>query len=172
MAAVARVRDDAPVESLMLYTYVKTPIGPLLVAGDRQRLRAVHFAPSRPESGWEQADEPFRDISNQLDEYFAGQRRVFDVDIELEGTAFQIDVWSALREIPYGEVRSYADMARQIGRPKAVRAVGAANGANPIPIIVPCHRVIGSNGTLTGFGGGLGVKRHLLDLERGERRLL
>jgi len=156
----------------MFYTYVETPIGPLLVAGDEQRLRTVHFAPSHPESGWKKADEPFARIASQLAEYFEGKRRTFDVELQMEGTPFQLEVWSALRGIPYGEVRSYADVARQIGRPKAVRAVGAANGANPIPIIVPCHRVIGSSGALTGFGGGLGVKRRLLELERGERRLL
>lgn len=156
----------------MFYTYVDTPIGPLLVAGDPQRLRKVHFAPSHPDREWEQADEPFAGIATQLNEYFAGRRRTFDVELAMEGTPFQLEVWSALLQIPYGEVRSYADVARQIGRPKAVRAVGAANGANPIPIIVPCHRVIGSSGALTGFGGGLGVKRQLLELERGERRLL
>lgn len=150
----------------MFYTYVQTPVGPLLVAGDPQHLCAVHFAPARPERGWKEADEPFEDIAKQLHEYFAGKRREFDVELDMNGTPFQLDVWSALREIPYGETRSYTDVARQIGRPKAVRAVGAANGANPIPIIVPCHRVIGSDGSLTGYGGGEARKRALLALER------
>ncbi len=150
----------------MLYTYVETPVGPLLVAGDGQRLRTVHFAPSPPDDDWKHEPRAFVDVARQLTEYFAGEREDFDLPLEMCGTVFQLEVWSALRRIPYGEVRSYAEIARAIGRPKAVRAVGAANGANPIPIIVPCHRVIGSNGSLTGFGGGLDVKRRLLDLER------
>ncbi len=150
----------------MLYSFVDTPIGPLLVAGDGQKLRTVHFAPSRPEDDWKHEPSAFADVAKQLTEYFAGEREAFDLALDMCGTSFQLEVWSALRRIPYGEVRSYADMARAIGRPKAVRAVGAANGANPIPIIVPCHRVIGSNGSLTGFGGGLDVKRRLLELER------
>lgn len=149
----------------MLYTYVETPIGLLLVAGDRQMLRTIRFPPAHPESGWKQSDEAFAQTAIQLREYFAGERRAFDLHLAMDGTPFQREVWSALREIPYGEVRSYSDVARRIGRPRAVRAVGAANGANPIPIIIPCHRVIGSSGALTGFGGGLSVKRRLLELE-------
>ncbi len=106
-----------------------------------------------------------REATLQLEEYFAGVRRDFDLPLDLHGTEFQIEVWAALRAIPYGETRSYAAIARQIGRPSAVRAVGAANGANPIAIIVPCHRVIGSTGALTGYGGGLPLKRFLLALE-------
>jgi methylated-DNA-[protein]-cysteine S-methyltransferase len=108
----------------------------------------------------------------QLEEYFAGTRTSFDLPLDPVGTAFQRDVWRALLSIPYGETRSYADIARAIGRPTATRAVGAANGRNPIPIVTPCHRVIGSNGTLTGFGGGLPNKQLLLALERGEAALL
>lgn len=108
----------------------------------------------------------------QLEEYFAGTRTTFDLPLDPVGTAFQRDVWRALLTIPYGETRSYADIARAIGRPSATRAVGAANGRNPIPIVTPCHRVIGSNGTLTGFGGGLPNKQLLLALERGEAALL
>ncbi|MCD2316671.1 methylated-DNA--[protein]-cysteine S-methyltransferase [Sphingomonas sp. IC-11] len=108
----------------------------------------------------------------QLDEYFAGRRTTFDLPLDPVGTQFQRDVWRALLTIPYGETRSYADIARAIGRPTATRAVGAANGRNPIPIVTPCHRVIGSNGTLTGFGGGLPNKQLLLALERGEAALL
>ncbi len=102
----------------------------------------------------------------QLDEYFSGQRTSFDVPLSPSGTEFQLEAWQALRAIPYGETRSYAEQATTIGRPKAVRAVGAANGRNPISIIVPCHRVIGSNGSLTGFGGGLDAKTFLLEHER------
>ena len=149
----------------MLYTFVETPIGPLLVAGDGHRLKEVHFPPSEPEDDWTHDARAFDGVARQLGEYFEGKRRTFDVELDLDGTPFQLQVWSALQRIPYGEVRSYAEIARSIRRPKAVRAVGAANGANPIPIIVPCHRVIGSNGSLTGFGGGLDVKRKLLDLE-------
>ena len=151
---------------MMLYSFVETPIGLLLLAGAGGRLQQVHFAPAHPEDGWKHDPLAFRDAEKQLVEYFAGARREFDLDIEMIGTPFQLEVWSALRRIPYGEVRSYSEIARKIGRPNAVRAVGAANGANPIPIIVPCHRVIGANGSLTGFGGGLDVKRSLLDLEQ------
>ena len=106
-------------------------------------------------------------VVRQLEEYFAGKRKTFDLPLAPRGTAFQLSVWNALQQIAYGQTRSYADIARVIGRPSAVRAVGAANGANPIPIIIPCHRVIGSSGALTGFGGGLDVKRRLLDFEAG-----
>ncbi len=105
-------------------------------------------------------------LAKQLEEYFAGTRQVFDLPLEPAGTAFQIAVWNALRKIPYGETRSYAEQAQMIGNPAAVRAVGGANGKNPISIIIPCHRVIGKNGSLTGFGGGLPVKKFLLDHER------
>ena len=101
----------------------------------------------------------------QLDEYFAARRRRFDLPVAPEGTAFQVRVWRQLERIPYGETISYAELARRIGQPTAARAVGAANGANPIPIVIPCHRVIGANGTLVGFGGGLDVKERLLELE-------
>ena len=109
----------------------------------------------------------------QLNEYFSGRRREFALDLDVEGTPFQRTVWNALRTIPFGETRSYGDIARQIGNPDAVRAVGAANGRNPVSIVVPCHRVIGSNGKLTGFGGGLEAKAFLLSLEgmKGEPQL-
>ncbi len=149
----------------MLYTRVETPIGLLLVAGEAERVHEIHFSPFEPDTRWRRNDEAFSGVARQLAEYFAGARRAFDIEIVLTGTPFQLEVWGALQQIPYGEVRSYADIARRIGRPRAVRAVGAANGANPIPIVVPCHRVIGSSGALTGFGGGLTVKRRLLELE-------
>jgi methylated-DNA-[protein]-cysteine S-methyltransferase len=104
-------------------------------------------------------------VARQLDEYFAGRRRRFDLDLRPRGTHFQLRVWEALVAIPYGETRSYGEIARALGRPEASRAVGAANGANPIPIVIPCHRVVGADGSLTGFGGGLAVKALLLDLE-------
>jgi methylated-DNA-[protein]-cysteine S-methyltransferase len=113
------------------------------------------------------SSERLHRCASQLDEYFSGQRRVFDLPLDLRGTPFQQRVWSVLQEIPYGETRSYLDVARQIGNEKAVRAVGSAAGANPVPVIVPCHRVIGHDGSLTGFGGGLDLKQEMLALEQG-----
>ena len=139
-----------------------TPIGPLLLLASDEGLHTIHFH-ERSARGDRQLD----DVRRQLDEYFAGKRKTFDVRLAPSGTDFQLAVWRALQSIPYGETRSYSQIANRIGRPSAVRAVGAANGANPIPIIVPCHRVIGANGSLTGFGGGLPTKRFLLDLEAG-----
>ena len=118
-----------------------------------------------PEPDWIYNERPFADARRQLTEYFDGERRAFDLPLKLDGTEFQMSVLHALQQIPYGETTSYAEIAERIGRPKAVRAVGAANGRNPIPIIVPCHRVIGSHGDLTGFGGGLDTKEALLRLE-------
>lgn len=153
----------------MFYSYMDSPIGRLLLAGDRHSLKVVGFSSGKLARGadpdWERFDEPFRRVRAQLEQYFAGERKTFDLDLAPDATPFQAMVLEALREIPYGETRSYRDIAEQIGNPKAVRAVGGANGSNPIPIIIPCHRVIGSNGTLTGFGGGLDSKRFLLDLE-------
>lgn len=111
-------------------------------------------------------------LSEQLNAYLDGTLRTFSVPLDLRGTPFQLKVWNALLAIPYGEVRSYGEIARAIGRPSAVRAVGAANGANPVAIVVPCHRVIGSSGKLVGYGGGLDIKERLLRLERGERQLI
>ena len=128
--------------------------------------------PVEPAGDWRRTEEPFRDAVSQLDAYFAGERREFDLALAPEGTSFQRLVWSALTRIPYGETVSYAELARRLGRPFATRAVGAANGRNPIPIIIPCHRVIGSDGSLTGYGGGLTIKRRLLDLEAGDLRAL
>ena len=147
-----------------------SPIGRLLLAGDKTSLKVLGFSSGGKargaEADWERFDEPFRQVRSQLEEYFAGERRVFELDLAPEATPFQADVLDALQRIPYGETRSYLDIAKELGKPKAVRAVGGANGANPIPVIIPCHRVIGSNGSLTGFGGGLDTKRFLLDLER------
>jgi methylated-DNA-[protein]-cysteine S-methyltransferase len=155
----------------MLYCEIPAPIGKLLLARDDRGLRRISFPGERQFSGvapdWERADEPFADTIAQLDLYFAGRLRRFDLDLAPEGTPFQRDVWSALVEIPYGRTISYSELARRVGRPAATRAVGAANGRNPLPIVVPCHRVIGADGSLTGFGGGLPIKRRLLDLEAG-----
>ncbi|MHB8424822.1 MAG: methylated-DNA--[protein]-cysteine S-methyltransferase [Gammaproteobacteria bacterium] len=160
----------------MYYQTVSSPVGELLLAGDDAALHLIHFQagprPMKPETGWQQDARLFREVLRQLKAYFAGKLRQFDLPLKPEGTAFQMRVWRALRTIPYGETWSYGQLARRIGKPAASRAVGAANGQNPIPIIVPCHRVIGADGSLTGFGGGLSIKQKLLELESGERHLL
>ena len=154
----------------MKYRYLSSPIGEILVAGDEQGLRFIGFPEGKgriePQAGWQRSDRSFADAAKQLQEYFAGKRKTFDLRLSPRGTHFQLTVLDALQRIPYGETRSYADIARAVGNPRAVRAVGAANGRNPLPIVIPCHRVIGSNGSLTGFGGGIETKRFLLDLER------
>ena len=151
----------------MWYAYAASPIGDLLLVGVEEGLREIHLRRAEPPDEAEKDDRRFARVMRQLDEYFAGKRTTFDVPLAMRGTPFQLDVWHALQRIPYGETRTYAGIANEIGRPAATRAVGAANGANPIPILVPCHRVIGSNGSLTGFGGGIDVKRRLLELEAG-----
>lgn len=158
------------VHTALVHTVRDSPVGPLtLVARDgvlgglymdlqRHRPAADLFGESDP--------RPFTEVIRQLDEYFAGQRIEFDVPMTLVGTPFQRTVWAALQQIPYGETWSYGQLAARIGRPSAARAVGLANGRNPIGIIVPCHRVVGATGGLTGYGGGLERKQHLLDFER------
>jgi methylated-DNA-[protein]-cysteine S-methyltransferase len=155
--------------SIMLYRYIRSPIGRLLLAGDDNGLALVGFPEGKgkidPETGWELDGDCFIDAESQFLQYFDGKRRAFDLKLAPTGTAFQLAVLDALQTIPFGETRSYVEIARQIGRPKAVRAVGAANGRNPLPIVIPCHRVIGADGSLTGFGGGLETKLFLLELE-------
>jgi methylated-DNA-[protein]-cysteine S-methyltransferase len=146
-----------------------TPIGDLLLVADDDGLLRIEFPPASPPDGVARDDRRLASVIRQLGEYFSGARKTFDLPISLRGTPFQLEVWYSLLRIPYGTTRTYAEIAKSIGRPKATRAVGAANGANPIPIIVPCHRVIGSDGSLTGFGGGIDVKRWLLDFERNLR---
>lgn len=152
------------------YTYMNSPVGRLLLAGNEKELKQISFPHGKgtlkPERGWVRKEEPFREAIRQLQAYFAGTLKEFNLPLAPQGTRFQRAVWQALRSIPYGATVSYGEIARRIGKPKAVRAVGAANGRNPLPIVVPCHRVIGSDGSLTGFGGGLTTKRKLLDLER------
>ncbi len=153
----------------MYYCYLDTPVGQILLAGDDDALALIGFPEGamrhEPEPDWIYNEKPFTAARQQLREYFAGERTEFDLPLRLNGTEFQMLVLEALQRIPYGETTSYGDIAKRIGRPRAMRAVGAANGRNPIPIIVPCHRVIGSSGDLTGFGGGLHVKEALLRLE-------
>ena len=153
----------------MDYRYIESPLGKLLLAGDEAGLRVIGFPSGkgkvRPQPDWHLSPECCMDAEQQLGEYFLAQRTEFDLKLAPVGTKFQLDVLNALREIPCGETRSYLQIAERIGKPKAVRAVGAANGRNPLPIVIPCHRVIGSNGSLTGFGGGLEAKVYLLELE-------
>ena len=153
----------------MYYCYFETPIGELLLAGDGDGLAMIGFPQGSmrrdPEPDWIYNEKPLAGACNQLGEYFSGERKSFDLPLQFDGTEFQISVLKALQDIPYGETVSYGEIARRIGKPKAVRAVGAANGRNPLPIVLPCHRVIGSSGDLTGFGGGLDTKEALLRLE-------
>ena len=152
------------------YRTIDSPIGPLTLAGrgsTLMHLRMIDQTHEPDRRGWEPAADPdaFADVVAQLNGYFAGTLTTFDVDMESDGTEFQRRVWAALQTIPYGETRSYGQIAEQIGSPAASRAVGTANGRNPISIIVPCHRVIGSSGGLTGYGGGIERKCALLELE-------
>jgi len=162
--------------SAVFYTTFESPVGELLLAGDSNALRLVSFESSKrsvpPQAGWIQDKAPFAEVIRQLQAYFRGELKEFDLPLALEGTEFQLRVWNVLRTIPYGETISYAQLAERISNPKAVRAVGLANGSNPIPIIIPCHRVIGSDGGPTGFGGGLSTKKKLLELESKQLRLL
>lgn len=153
----------------MLYRYIDSPIGQLLLAGDGEGLKIIGFPQGKGKVStgidWVSTSDCFLDAESQLAEYFAGKRQSFDLQLAPQGTDFQLSVLAALQTIPHGETRSYLNVARQIGRPSAVRAVGAANGRNPLPIVIPCHRVIGADGSLTGFGGGLESKLFLLQLE-------
>lgn len=155
--------------SNLRYRTVDSPVGPLTLAGRDgllMHLRMVDQTYEPSHEGWERDDRVFPEAAEQLDSYFAGERTDFDLRLDLVGTPFQLRVWDTLLTIPYGQTRSYGEIARQIGSPTAFRAVGLANGHNPIGIIVPCHRVIGANGSLTGYGGGLDRKRALLELEK------
>ena len=160
----------------MFYTQIESPLGPLLLAADDAGFRQILFVngrhPARPESSWKEDRVPLNDGIRQLHAYFGGELEKFDLPLAPEGTPFQLGVWRSLCDIPYGETISYGELAGRIGNPKASRAVGLANGSNPIPIVIPCHRVIGSNGKLTGYGGGLPIKEKLLALERRQLRLL
>jgi len=157
------------------YTLLDSPIGELLLLGDGQTLHGLYMQdaprpkPIAPE--WKRSEAAFAGVSAQLGEYFAGRRTVFELQLTMRGSRFERRVWRALQDIPYGATLSYGELARRIGQPTAARAVGLANGRNPISVIVPCHRVIGANGTLTGYGGGLERKRTLLELEGGQARL-
>lgn len=152
---------------------IPSPVGDLVLTASETGLTGVYFPTSRtqPRSLRRGTNDLLNRVAAQLQEYFAGTRTTFDLPLEPSGTDFQLSVWELLRNIPYGVTTSYGELARRLGDPKATRAVGAANGANPIPIIVPCHRVVGSKGELTGFGGGLDRKRWLLEHEGALMRL-
>jgi methylated-DNA-[protein]-cysteine S-methyltransferase len=160
----------------MVYTRMESPVGRLVLVGDEAGLRQVWFAEGRRvevvERDWREDKAAFAEAVRQLRAYFAGELREFDLELAPVGTEFQLRVWHELRRIGYGETISYGELARRVGNAKAARAVGLANGSNPLPIIVPCHRVIGGNGSLTGFGGGLPNKKWLLELERGQGSLI
>jgi methylated-DNA-[protein]-cysteine S-methyltransferase len=160
----------------MNYTYLETPVGTLLIAGDDESVRRIDFPKDgkarTPQPDWTESQKgPVGKAVKQLREYFAGKRADFDLPLAPDGTEFQRTVWRNLQDIPYGETISYGELAKRVGNPKASRAVGAANGQNPIPIVIPCHRVIGSTGKLTGFGGGLPTKEALLTLETKQLKL-
>lgn len=152
------------------YFKTESPVGPLLLAADAGGLRSIEFVngrkPAQANPQWQEDAEPLHETIRQLQAYFAGELETFDLPLAPQGTPFQLSVWNRLCEIPYGETISYGELARRLGNPNASRAVGLANGSNPIPIVIPCHRVIGSNGKLTGYGGGLPIKEKLLALER------
>lgn len=152
----------------MYFRYHESPTGPLLLAGDDAGLQLLYMdnaARWHPQADWQPAERQLDEACRQLDRYFEGRLKRFDLRLAPRGTAFQQEVWKALQAIPYGRTTSYGELAERIGRPRSVRAVGTANGANPISIIIPCHRVIGRDGSLTGYAGGLPRKALLLKLE-------
>jgi len=155
---------------MICYQYMDSPVGRLLVAGDDEGLHMIRFPkenyPWAPELGWIEHRDTLKETLRQLEAYFAGKLKVFSLNLHLDVTLFQKKVLTALSRIPYGETITYGELAKKIKNPKASRAVGQANARNPIPIVIPCHRVVGSNGKLTGFGGGLPVKQALIDLEQ------
>jgi len=154
---------------LVLYYCMQSPLGALLLAATEKGLCGIYFDGKRPKAKksevWVESEQALRPWRLELEAYFRGELKEFKCSLDLRGTDFQKRCWEALRKIPFGEICSYGDIAREIGSPKGFRAVGQANHNNPVPIIVPCHRVIGNNGTLTGYGGGLSVKEKLLELE-------
>lgn len=153
------------------YAVLESPVGPLLAAATGREIVRLQFG-GAPRGEWVEQPAMFGELARQLALYFAGKLREFTLELRPDGTKFQMEVWRELRRIPYGETISYGELARRLGKPTgAARAVGLANGANPIAILIPCHRVIGADGKMTGFGGGVDAKRRLLALERGEALL-
>ncbi len=156
------------------YARTSSPAGPLLLALSSRGLLKLEFERGQPAEGrnqtWQESTDALQPWLRELEEYFSGNRRDFSLPLDLRGTDFQLKCWRALLDIPYGETRSYRDIAQAIAHPHAFRAVGMSNNRNPIAIVVPCHRVIASNGSLCGYGGGLDIKRKLLDLEQSSLR--
>ncbi|MCP4362119.1 MAG: methylated-DNA--[protein]-cysteine S-methyltransferase [Chloroflexi bacterium] len=159
-----------------IYTIIPSPLGDILLARQEEGLTHIHFQngrdPLTPPPEWQPDNSAFADVTQQLDAYFVGELQQFDLPLAPQGTPFQLTVWQALQTIPFGQTTTYGKLAQQIGKPKASRAVGVANGRNPLPIVIPCHRVIGSDGSLTGYGGGVEIKEALLNLEGHGRQLL
>lgn len=153
------------------YTVLESPLGPILLVGDGANLTALNFQsgtqPREINPAWRRDEEAFAEVIAQLRAYFAGELRDFDLPLKPAGTPFQQEVWRQLQTVPYGETVSYGELAQRLGKPGAARAVGLANGANPLPLVIPCHRVVGSDGRLTGYGGGLPLKEALLAHEQG-----
>ena len=174
---MARLRSHAPVafpgetKAMKYFTHVDSPLGTMLLVSNGSSLTGLYFVGQKyvaqPAEDWIQTEvaQPFPDVKRQLAEYFAGERRTFDLPLSFEGTPFQQRVWRAIAAIPHGQTISYGALARSVGTPRSVRAAGAATGRNPISLVVPCHRVVGSDGSLTGYAGGLDRKRRLLALE-------
>ncbi len=159
--------DRSKSQEISAYKIIESPIGPLTLVASEAGLRRLAFGAHRPDGGVEAPDHPLlQKTEAQLAEYFRGERTTFDVPLDMTGTPFQKSVWALLCDIPYGTTTSYGALALQLGSLGKSRAVGLANGKNPVAIIVPCHRVIGASGALTGFGGGLDVKAFLLELEQ------
>lgn len=151
-------------------SYLKTDMGQIIIIEENNKITEISFDNNKnPRDYTDKESSLIKEVKKQLQEYFKGQRKTFDFSIEMKGTPFQRDTWNALLEIPYGETRSYKEIAEAIGRPKAYRAVGMANNRNSISIVVPCHRVIGANGSLVGYGGGLEIKEALLNHEKSKR---
>lgn len=151
------------------YSYYQSPLGKLLLKGTADALAGLDFVSevtTAPDARYQQSEEQFTEVKSQLDLYFAGKLKQFSIPMDLNGTPFQLQVWHELSKIPHGVVISYKQLAERIQNPKAVRAVGGANGKNPIPIIIPCHRVIAADGTLGGYSSGLAIKKELLSLEK------
>lgn len=163
-------------DKLIRYCYLPSPIGQLLAIAEGSLITGLymhgHKGRPEPQPDWRPADEPFAFLRQQLEDYFAGRRQTFDVPLRLAGTPFQRRVWKELARIPFGTTITYAQLAARVGQPAAARAVGHANSRNPISIVVPCHRVIGADGALAGYAGGLDKKRWLLDLERNVTRAI
>lgn len=169
-AGATTERSESPDAAGALWSVIDSPVGPLFAAVRDGAVIELSFLGDDepvPAENWVRDDAACDELRCQLEEYFAGTRTEFDLELDPRGTDFQMEVWAALRDISYGTTATYGDIAAAVGRPKAVRAVGGANNANPISIIVPCHRVIGADGSLTGYGGGLGTKETLLVLEQG-----